>query len=73
MLSNEEQEQLLDMNLETFQEMVEDRLLEHQMNQILKDVRKRDFEDFISDLYDDGYSVTDAAEDVVYEYRDKYM
>jgi len=73
MLTNEEQAELLDMNLETFQGLIEDSLVASQTNQLLKDIGPNDFDEFVAELYKDGYSVSDAVDDIVYEYVDRFV
>jgi hypothetical protein len=73
MLNNEQQDELLDMNLETFKDLVEDTLLENHMNQLIKDVGPCDFDAFVEELYNDGYSVSDAIDDICYEYVDRFV
>jgi len=72
MLTNEEQDQLLDMNLETFTGLIEDTMVLNSMNQTLKDISPSHLSEFISDLYDDGYSVSDAVDDISYEFIDRW-
>tara|TARA_R110000737_G_scaffold346362_1_gene376048 strand:- start:5432 stop:5656 length:225 start_codon:yes stop_codon:yes gene_type:complete len=73
MLTNEQQDELLDMNLESFKGFVEETLILNNMNQMLKDVGTEDFDWFVEELYDDGYSVSDAVDDICYEYVDRFV
>jgi hypothetical protein len=73
MLSDEQQDELLDMDLETFQSLIEDSLVASGTTQLLRDIGPNDFDEFVAELYQDGYSVSDAVDDIVYEYVDRFV
>ena len=73
MLNNEQQDELLDMDLETFQSLIEDSLVASGTTQLLRDIGPNDFDEFVAELYQDGYSVSDAVDDIVYEYVDRFV
>jgi hypothetical protein len=73
MLSDEERADLLVMCLETFQSLIEDSLVSNGTNQLLKDIGSDDFDEFVAELYLDGYSVSDAVDDIIYYYVDRFV
>jgi uncharacterized lipoprotein YmbA len=73
MLNNEEQAELVEMNLETFQSLIEDSLVASGTTQLLRDIGPNDFDEFVAELHQDGYSVSDAVDDIVYEYVDRFV